>query len=229
MFALLRFSTDCGLEIFCFAMRLMTRFFAKYNNTAINWSWTIHSKIHLPKGWTRWFFLCQLSKSFSVSKILHTCVRNFGTEFFLIRVLYWLGMKLFQLKFSWNWSKLNQNFFMVLSRTGYQSERSDRTSRHVSIFRDDDVLHALEDIDGSLATRIYLRLLRSIVLAYVEHDTSIIDRIYHSWFWSVFMPHMANLAACSWWNRNIQKSFRWTNKRYVYHHSSTFFGWAQCS
>ena len=47
---------------------------------------------------------------------------------------------------------------------------------------DDDVLSALDDIEGSQATRIYLYLLRSIVLAYVEHNTSIIDRIYHSWF-----------------------------------------------
>jgi hypothetical protein len=47
---------------------------------------------------------------------------------------------------------------------------------------DDDVLVALEDIEGSQATRIYLRMLRSIVLAYVEHNTPIIDCIYHSWF-----------------------------------------------
>ena len=47
---------------------------------------------------------------------------------------------------------------------------------------DEDVLNALEDIDDSQATRIYMRLLRSIVLAYVEHNTSIIDRIYYSWF-----------------------------------------------
>ncbi|CAF1131024.1 unnamed protein product [Rotaria sordida] len=47
---------------------------------------------------------------------------------------------------------------------------------------DDDVLVALEDIEGSQATQIYLRLLRSIVLAYVEHNTPLIDRIYHSWF-----------------------------------------------
>ncbi|CAF3945543.1 unnamed protein product [Rotaria magnacalcarata] len=50
----------------------------------------------------------------------------------------------------------------------------------------DDVLAALEDIDGSQVTRVYLRLLRSVVLAYVEHNTSTIDRIYHSWF-SVFL------------------------------------------
>ena len=52
-----------------------------------------------------------------------------------------------------------------------------------------DVLNALEDIDGSQATRIYLRLLRSIMIAYVEHNTPIIDRIYHNWF-GVFLCHI---------------------------------------
>jgi len=45
----------------------------------------------------------------------------------------------------------------------------------------EEVINALEDIDGSLATQIYLRLLRSIALAYIDHNTSLIDRIYHSW------------------------------------------------
>ena len=44
----------------------------------------------------------------------------------------------------------------------------------------EEVVNPLEDIDGSLATQIYLRLLRSIALAYIDHNTSIIDRIYHS-------------------------------------------------
>ncbi|CAF4572529.1 unnamed protein product [Rotaria sp. Silwood1] len=43
----------------------------------------------------------------------------------------------------------------------------------------DDVLSALEDINNSRATRVYLQLLRSVVIAYIEHDTSIVDRIYH--------------------------------------------------
>ncbi|CAF4005395.1 unnamed protein product [Rotaria sp. Silwood1] len=46
----------------------------------------------------------------------------------------------------------------------------------------DDVIHALEDVDSSQATQVYLLLLLSIIVAYVEHITWIIDRIYHSWF-----------------------------------------------
>lgn len=50
----------------------------------------------------------------------------------------------------------------------------------------DDVLIALEDINYSQATVVYLRLLRSVMVAYVEHITSIFDRIYHAWV-SVFL------------------------------------------
>ena len=56
---------------------------------------------------------------------------------------------------------------------------------------EEKVINALEDIDGSLATQIYLRLLRSIALAYIEHNTPIIDRIYHSWLAVLYMPYMA--------------------------------------
>ena len=54
-----------------------------------------------------------------------------------------------------------------------------------------EVVSALEDIDGSLATQIYLRLIRSVVVAYIEHDTPIMDRIYHCWF-TVFVCRI-------WW------------------------------
>ena len=45
----------------------------------------------------------------------------------------------------------------------------------------DDVLSALNNVSDSYATQVYLRLLRSIIIAYIEQSTSIIDRIYHSW------------------------------------------------
>ena len=51
---------------------------------------------------------------------------------------------------------------------------------------DDDVLAVLENIEYSQVTRIYLRPLRSVILAYVKHNTSIIDRLYHSCL-SVFL------------------------------------------
>ncbi|CAF4634316.1 unnamed protein product, partial [Rotaria socialis] len=55
----------------------------------------------------------------------------------------------------------------------------------------DDVLSALDDASGSYAIHVYLRLLRSIILAYIERSTSTIDRIYHSWI-AVFICRL-------WW------------------------------
>ncbi|CAF2843639.1 unnamed protein product [Rotaria sp. Silwood2] len=55
----------------------------------------------------------------------------------------------------------------------------------------DDVLSALNNASDSYATQVYLRLLRSIILAYIEQSTSIIDRIYHSWI-TVFICRL-------WW------------------------------
>ena len=71
-------------------------------------------------------------------------------------------------------------FVHGLVKTDIQpSDRQNYKSCH-KILRE-GVINVLEDVDGSLATRIYLRLLRSVALAYIDHNTSIIDRIYHSW------------------------------------------------
>ena len=48
------------------------------------------------------------------------------------------------------------------------------------------MVSALEDVDHAQGMRIYLCLLRSIIVAYVERDTSILERVYHSWF-AVFL------------------------------------------
>ena len=53
----------------------------------------------------------------------------------------------------------------------------------------DEVLQALEGIDNSDATVIYLRLLRSIIDAYIEPSTSLLDRIFHAWM-SVFLSRL---------------------------------------
>ena len=45
----------------------------------------------------------------------------------------------------------------------------------------ENILIDLDDINSSQATRVYLRLLRSIVIAYVEQDTPIVERVYPSW------------------------------------------------
>jgi hypothetical protein len=51
------------------------------------------------------------------------------------------------------------------------------------------VFQALETINGSNATFIFLKLLRSIIDAYIEKNTLLLDRIHHAWI-SVFLTRI---------------------------------------
>ncbi|CAM4797064.1 unnamed protein product [Rotaria magnacalcarata] len=53
------------------------------------------------------------------------------------------------------------------------------------------VISTLEEISSSLATSLYLKLIRSVIIAYIDRGTSINDRVYHAWF-TVFLCRI-------WW------------------------------
>ncbi|CAF2204898.1 unnamed protein product [Rotaria magnacalcarata] len=164
-------------------MRLATGFFAKFVNISLCDRKDVLD-IDLPKDWSAWFFMQTRQVFFCFQDPTHLCtkLRNrmlskkatmlIGNEVVSIEVL----MKLIETK-----SKLVHG----LVKTDIQPK--DRQNFKACIkLSNDDVLVALEDVDGSQATRVYLRLLRSVIFAYIEHNTSIIDRIYHSWF-AVFL------------------------------------------
>ncbi|CAF1042870.1 unnamed protein product [Adineta steineri] len=171
------FATDCDPR-YLLAMRLATSFFAKYNN------YSMHDhpnalEIDLPKDWRTWFFMSTRQVFFCFQDPMHLCtkIRNrilsntasmlIGKETVSIEVL----MELVQ-----NTSKLAHG----LVKTDIDPKDRQNVSSCLKL-ASDDVSLALEDINNSLATRIYLFLLRCIILAYVEHNTSIVDRIYNSW------------------------------------------------
>ena len=54
-----------------------------------------------------------------------------------------------------------------------------------------DVIMTLAEVEKSYATSAYLRLIRSVIIAYIDRSTSTKDRIYHAWF-SVFICRI-------WW------------------------------
>lgn len=56
----------------------------------------------------------------------------------------------------------------------------------------DDVLFELEKVQGSAATRLYLKLIRSTIIAYIAESTSLNERVYHAWF-CVFVCRL-------WWS-----------------------------
>ena len=45
----------------------------------------------------------------------------------------------------------------------------------------DEIFIALENINKGNATIIYIKLLRSIIDAYIEKSTTLLDRIFHAW------------------------------------------------
>ena len=53
----------------------------------------------------------------------------------------------------------------------------------------DEIFEVLDTIDGSNATAIYIRLLRSIIDAYIDRSTSLLDRVFHAWT-SVFLSRL---------------------------------------
>jgi len=176
------FSTDCDAR-YLLAMLLATGFFAKLTDTSIcNRNDAL--ELALPKDWSAWFFMRtrQLFVCFQDHVHLCTKLRNrllsktasllIGKEVVSIEVL----MELIQIK---------SKFIHGLVKTDIEPKDRQHFESCLKI-SSDDVIHALEDIDGSQGTGIYLSLLRSVVIAYVEHDTPIINRIYHSWL-AVFL------------------------------------------
>ncbi|CAF1087941.1 unnamed protein product [Adineta steineri] len=170
------FATDCDPR-YLLAMRLATSFFAKYNNYSM-YDHPNALEIDLPKDWRTWFFMSTRQVFFCFQDPMHLCtkLRNrilsntasmlIGKEAVSIEVL----MELVQ-----NTSKLSHG----LVKTDIDPKDRLNVSSCLKL-ASDDVSLALENINNSLATRIYLYLLRCIVLAYVEHNTSIVDRIYNS-------------------------------------------------
>ena len=187
------YSTDCDSR-YLLSMKLATQFFAKYNDIEIC-DRVDALEIDLPQEWKSWFFMPirQIFFCFQDPPYLCTKLRNrilsdvssllIGKEEVSIDVL----IELIEKK-----SKLVHG--LVKSDVNPKDRQNFTSCLNLS---DDDVLSALDDIEGSQATRIYLYLLRSIVLAYVEHNTSIIDRIYHSWCNVIILRRLMELDRIS--------------------------------
>jgi hypothetical protein len=53
----------------------------------------------------------------------------------------------------------------------------------------DEIFQVLEPIEDSTATTIYIRILRSVIDAYIEKSTGLLDRIFQAWI-SVFLSRL---------------------------------------
>ena len=172
------FATDCDPR-YLHAMRFALGFFAETDTSSL-YDPNDVLQIELPRDWSRWFFMRTRQLFFCMQDPVHLCTKlrnrmlsrtaslSIGKEKVSTEVL----IALIQ-----NKSKLDHGLVKT------DIEPKDRQNFHSCLkISSHEVVSALEDMDGSLATQIYLRLVRSVVVAYIEHDTPIIDRIYHCWF-----------------------------------------------
>lgn len=185
---ILVFATDCDAK-YLRAMRLATEFFAKLPNMPVSQR-SDALEVKLPKEWSSWFFMRTRQLFFCFQDPVHLCtkIRNrllsqstsltIGEGQVSIDVLFDLID---------NQSKLNHG----LVKTDVNPKDRQNFSSCVKI-SNIDVLFALEDVRDSYATQVYLRLIRSVILAYIERSTSIMDRIYYSWM-TVFICRL-------WWS-----------------------------
>ena len=141
-------------------------------------------EIRLPRGWSSWFFMSCRQAFFCFQDPIHLCtkIRNrmlSKTATLLIGNGEVSTSKLIDLILT------KTKFAHGLVKTDIEPKDRQNFSSCVKI-ASDDVLLALEDVDDSTATQSYLRLLRSIIIAYVDHSTLILERIYYAWF-AVFL------------------------------------------
>ena len=176
------FATDCDPR-YLLAMRLATGFFAKAVNVSIQ-DRDDALKMELPSDWSSWFFMRARQLFLCFQDPVHLCtkLRN--------RILSETGTMLIGKEIVS--TEVLMTLIQTTSKLSHRLVKTDIEPRDRQNFNSclklssDDVLIGLEKIDGSQATRVFLRLLRSVVLAYIEKSTSILDRVYHAWL-AVFL------------------------------------------
>jgi hypothetical protein len=167
-------------------MRLITGFFASLPNIKLS-SYKDVFHVNIPKEWN-WYFLdnSQLFLCFQDATHLCTKLRNrllsrvsnllIGNSCISINHLSTLIE---------NVSKLRHG---LVKSDIYPQDRQNFNSC-IKICSN-DVINSLMVIPNTEGTIVYLRLLRSIMIAYIDKETTCIDRLYHAWL-SVFI--------CRWW------------------------------
>ncbi|CAM4842206.1 unnamed protein product [Rotaria magnacalcarata] len=188
---ILGFSTDCDSRDF-HSMRTSLGFFA-------NFAYGDHSdllKIDLPNTWS-WFLMQHQQLYICFQDAIHICTKlrnrllSQSTHLLLGEQLINMKPLLYLIN---NYSKLDH--LLVASDLNPKDRQNFYSAAKIS---NDNVLILLEQIPNSLGLNIYLQAIRGVRLAYIEKNTSFLDRVYHAWI-SVFIFHLWCL-----WIRSMDK------------------------
>ncbi|CAF3216555.1 unnamed protein product [Rotaria sp. Silwood2] len=180
------FSTD-GDPKYLKAMKLVLGFFASLPNMKI--SDRPHAfEVSRPDNWN-WFFLRQRQLILCFQDPIHICTklrnRLLSTTAEMIIGNQRISLDLLSEMIA-SRSKLKHG--LVKSDIYPHDKQNFASCEKIS---SNSVISTLEEISNSLATRLYLRLIRSVIIAYIDRATSINDRVYHAWF-TVFLCRI-------WW------------------------------
>ena len=180
------FSTD-GDPKYLRAMKLVLGFFASLPNMKIS-ERSDAFEVSLSSEWN-WFFLRRRQLILCFQDPIHICtkLRNrllsdtaeliIGNQRISLKILSDMIGSVNKLKHG-----------LVKSNIYPRDKQNFASCEKISR---DNVISTLENITDSLAIRLYLRLIRAIITAYIDKDTSIGERLYHAWF-SVFICRI-------WW------------------------------
>ncbi|CAF4460354.1 unnamed protein product [Rotaria socialis] len=189
---ILAFSTDCDPK-YLRAMRLITGFFAKLPNIPIS-ERDDALELKLPKGWSSWFYMRTRQLAFCFQDPVHLCTKM-RNRLLSQSASMMIGNGEISVSILFDLINHQSKLIHGLVKTDVHPKDKQNFGSCVKI-SSDDVLSALDDVSGSYAIQVYLRLLRSIILAYIERSTSTIDRIYHSWI-AVFICRLCyNSQTC---------------------------------
>ena len=168
-------------------MKLLLGFFASLPNMKIS-DRSDAFEVSLPIDWS-WFFLRQRQLALCFQDPIHICtkLRNrllsptaemaIGNQRISLDILLALISTSNKLKHG-----------LVKSDIYPRDKQNFASCEKIS---NNSVISTLEEIPNSLATRLYLKLIRSVIVAYIDKVTSINDRLYHAWF-TVFLCRI-------WW------------------------------
>ncbi|CAF1620840.1 unnamed protein product [Rotaria magnacalcarata] len=178
------FSTD-GDPKYMRAMRLSIGFFATLPNVKLD-AYKDSFHVNIPEAWN-WYFLGDSHLFLCFQDATHLCTKLRNR--LLSRTAHMLiGKRCISIDYLSVLIRSNPKLRHGLVKSDIFPQDRQNFSSCVKICSD-DVISCLNKIKDSEGVIMYLRLLRSIMIAYVDKLTTPIDRLYHAWF-SVFINRL---------------------------------------
>lgn len=178
---ILGFSTD-GDPKYLKAMKLVLGFFASLPNMALS-DRADAFEVSIPANWT-WFYLRHRQLILCLQDPTHICTKLRNRLLSSTATLV-IGKQRISLDtLSQMVANTNKLKHCLVKSDIYPRDRQNYAS--CEKISSDDVQSVLEEIPDSQAMRLYLKLIRSVIIAYIDKATNINDRLYHAWF-SVFL------------------------------------------